>query len=74
MIENSKAKLEKKNLDMIVANNVKVQGAGFGTDTNVVTIITKDGVEELPMMSKEQVADQLLSRIINMRKAGGKEL
>ena len=59
---------------MIVANNVKVQGAGFGTDTNVVTIITKDGVEELPMMSKEQVADQLLSRIINMRKAGGKEL
>ena len=74
MIENSKAKLEKKNLDMIVANNVKVQGAGFGTDTNVVTIITKDGVEELPMMSKEQVADQLLSRIINMRKAGEKEL
>ena len=74
MIENSRAKLDKKNLDMIVANNVKVQGAGFGTDTNVVTIITKDGVEELPMMSKEQVADQLLSRIINMRKAGGKEL
>ena len=67
-------KLEKKNLDMIVANNVKVQGAGFGTDTNVVTIITKDGVEELPMMSKEQVADQLLGRIINMRKTGGKEL
>ena len=74
MIENSRAKLDKKNLDMIVANNVKVQGAGFGTDTNVVTIITKDGVEELPMMSKEQVADQLLGRIINMRKAGGKEL
>ena len=42
MLENSRAKLEKKNLDMIVANNVKVKGAGFGTDTNVVTIITKN--------------------------------
>lgn len=64
MLENSKAKLEKKNLDMIVANNVKVAGAGFGTDTNVVTVITKDKVEELPIMSKEQVAHELLDRII----------
>jgi len=67
MLENSKAKLEKKNLDMIVANNVKVAGAGFGTDTNVVTVITKDSVEELPMMSKEEVADALLDRIMKAR-------
>lgn len=64
MLENSKAKLEKKNLDMIVANNVKVAGAGFGTDTNVVTVITKDKAEELPIMSKEQVAHELLNRIV----------
>lgn len=64
MLENSNAKLEKKNLDMIVANNVKVEGAGFGTDTNVVTVITKDKAEELPIMSKEQVAHELLNRIV----------
>ena len=52
---------------MIVANNVKVAGAGFGTDTNVVTVITKDAVEELPMMSKEEVADVLLDRIMKAR-------
>ena len=65
MLDNSKVKLTKKNLDMIVANNVKVAGAG--TDTNVVTVITKDAVEELPMMSKEEVADVLLDRIIKAR-------
>lgn len=63
MLENSRAKLQKKNLDMIVANNLKVEGAGFGTDTNVVTLITKDSEEELEIMSKEAVADRLLSRI-----------
>ena len=67
MLDNSKVKLTKKNLDMIVANNVKVEGAGFGTDTNVVTVITKDAVEELPMMSKEEVADALLDRIMKAR-------
>ena len=67
MLENSKAKLAKKNADMIVANNLKVAGAGFGTDTNVVTVITKDAVEELPMMSKEEVADALLDRIMKAR-------
>ena len=61
------AKLAKKNADMIVANNLKVAGAGFGTDTNVVTVITKDAVEELPMMSKEEVADALLDRIMKAR-------
>lgn len=64
MLENSKAKLEKKNLDMICANNLKVVGAGFGTDTNVVTLITKDSVEELPLMSKEEVAEEILNRIM----------
>ena len=67
LLDNSKVKLTKKNLDMIVANNVKVAGAGFGTDTNVVTVITKDAVEELPMMSKEEVADALLDRIMKAR-------
>lgn len=65
MLENSQAKLEKKHVDMIVANNLKTAGAGFGTDTNVVTIITKEGAEELAMMIKEQVAHQLLNRIMD---------
>lgn len=67
MLENSKAKLRKKNLDMIVANNLKQAGAGFGVDTNVVTIITKEDVKEMDIMSKEEVAgvivDEILSRI-----------
>ena len=65
MLENSKAKLEKKNLDMIVANNVKQAGAGFGTDTNIVTLITKDDSIELPVMSKDEVAEQLMNTIIS---------
>lgn len=68
LLENSKAKLEKKNLDMIVANNLKVQGAGFGTDTNVVTIITKDEVKELSIMSKEEVAEKIFDQILQIRK------
>ena len=63
MLENSKAKLEKKKIDMIAANNLKVEGAGFGTDTNVMTLITKDEVIELPLMSKEEVANELLNQI-----------
>ncbi len=66
MLENSKAKLEKKNLDMICANNLKVKGAGFGTDTNVVTIITKDSVTELPTMTKEEVADRIFNQILTI--------
>lgn len=69
MLENSKAKLLKKNLDMIVANNVKQTGAGFGTDTNIVTLLTKDSVTELPMMSKEEVAKELIDRILRMQNA-----
>ena len=63
MLENSTAKLTKKNVDMIVANNLKTTGAGFGTDTNVVTLITREGAEELPLMIKEEVAHQILNRI-----------
>lgn len=69
MVENSLKKLEKKNIDMIVANNLKQAGAGFGTDTNVVTLLTKEGMKELPMMSKQEVADALLDEILE-RKEG----
>lgn len=64
LMENSQKKLKEKNADMIVANNLKVEGAGFGTDTNVVTLITKDGSIELPKMSKDEVADRILDKII----------
>jgi phosphopantothenoylcysteine decarboxylase/phosphopantothenate--cysteine ligase len=64
MLENSKAKLEKKKVDMIVANNLKVEGAGFGTDTNVVTLITKDDCKELAIMSKSEVAEAVISEIV----------
>ena len=60
LLANSRAKLEKKNADMIVANSLKTEGAGFGTDTNLVTLITKEGQTELPKMTKEKVADRLL--------------
>ncbi len=64
LLENSRKKREKKNADMIVANNLRVEGAGFGTDTNVVTIITQDGAEELPIMTKEEVAAAIFDRIL----------
>ena len=63
LIENSTAKLHKKNMDMIVANNLKVPGAGFGVDTNVVTIITAQGVTELPLQSKDAVAGHIADAI-----------
>ena len=65
MLENSKAKLKKKNVDMIVANNIKVEGAGFATDTNVVTFIKENEVKELPIMNKLDVAYELLKDISN---------
>lgn len=67
MLENSKAKLEKKHVDMIAANNLKTEGAGFGVDTNVLTIITKDNVTELPLLSKEDCANALLDRMMELR-------
>ncbi|GFH91599.1 coenzyme A biosynthesis bifunctional protein CoaBC [Lachnospiraceae bacterium] len=66
MVENSRAKLVKKHLDMIVANNLKQEGAGFGGDTNIVTLITADGCEELPVMSKEEVAKHLVDELLKM--------
>ncbi|XBX03486.1 bifunctional phosphopantothenoylcysteine decarboxylase/phosphopantothenate--cysteine ligase CoaBC [Enterocloster clostridioformis] len=71
MLENSRAKLAKKQIDMIVANNLKVEGAGFGTDTNVVTLITRESETELPIMSKEEVADRLLTEILKRTKGQG---
>lgn len=63
MLENSRNKLINKNVDMIAANNLNTDGAGFGTDTNVMTIITKDSITEIPKMSKEDVADKILDCI-----------
>ena len=65
MLENSKAKLKKKNVDMIVANNLRTAGAGFGTNTNVVTLITPEDAKELPIMSKEEVANAIFDEILN---------
>lgn len=62
MLENSRAKLEKKNVDMICANNLKQSGAGFGVDTNVITMITKEETIELPMLTKEQAANAILDQ------------
>ena len=66
MLANSSKKLVKKKLDMIVANSLRTAGAGFGTDTNVVTIITKEGAQELPIMSKDEVAAKILDKIESM--------
>lgn len=68
MLENSRKKLTKKNMDMIVANNLKTEGAGFGTDTNVVTIITKDEEKLLPMMPKREVSHHILSAVMEKYK------
>lgn len=67
MVEHAKEKLTGKHVDMIAANNVKVAGAGFGTDTNVVTLITEDGVEELAKMSKEEVASRIVDALLRLR-------
>ena len=66
MVENSTAKLEKKHVDMICANNLKVAGAGFGTDTNVITLITRDGITELPLMSKEEAAGRIIDQALKL--------
>lgn len=64
MLENSRKKLKKKNLDMIVANNVKVEGAGFAVDTNIVTLITGDDETQLPLLSKEETAVEIMNKIL----------
>lgn len=72
MIENSRKKLDKKHLDMVIANNLKEAGAGFETDTNIVTILTKDTTIELPIMSKEEVAFHILDHILVCKDAKNK--
>jgi len=64
MVEHSKKKLERKHLDMIVANNLKEAGAGFGTDTNIVTLITEEKIQELSVMPKDEVASAILDAIL----------
>lgn len=66
MLGNSRAKLEKKNLDMVAANNLKVEGAGFQGDTNVLTLITQEEDVSLPLMSKEDAASKLLDKILSL--------
>ena len=67
LLENSKKKLTKKKLDMICANNLKVEGAGFGTETNVITLITNDGETELPLMSKDEAANEIFTKLLSMK-------
>jgi len=69
MLENSRKKLLEKNTDMMVANNLKDEGGGFATDTNIITIITRETVEKLPIMTKEAAANEILSRIIRLIRA-----
>ena len=68
VIEHARGKLAKKNLDMIVANDVTRPGAGFDVDTNIVTLITRDEMIDLPLMNKDEVADQILSKAVLLRK------
>ena len=70
LLENSRAKLEKKHVDMIIANNLKVEGAGFAGDTNVITMITRDETRELPLMSKDEAAHRILDRLLELMAAG----
>ena len=67
LIQNSQTKLNKKNADMICANNLKVKGAGFGVDTNVISVITKNAITELPLQSKESAANEILNIAIRLK-------
>ncbi len=67
LLENSRKKLEKKNLDMICANSIRQEGAGFGVDTNVITLITKDGDRQLELMTKDDAADIILNELMKIR-------
>ena len=68
MLENSRKKLKKKNLDLIIANNLKEKGAGFGTDTNRVTMISEKEEIQLGLLSKDMVADEILNYIMKIRR------
>ena len=71
MIENSRQKLARKNLDMIAANNLKQAGAGFGTDTNIITLITQDQEISLELMSKDSAAEKIVDFILQQKNPGG---
>ena len=71
MLENSRAKLDKKNIDMVVANNLKIAGSGFGTDTNVVTMISKEEEIQLELLSKAEVAHKILDEILKLKAIKG---
>ena len=73
LITSARAKLERKGLDLIVANHLRTEGAGFGTDTNVVTLISKDGAENLPTLSKDKVAARILAHVAPRVRKGGLE-
>ena len=68
LLENAAGKLRRKHLDMIVANSLRTQGAGFGVDTNVVTLLTENETEELPLLTKDETADRILTKIQSIRK------
>ena len=67
LLENSRKKLQKKNLDMICANSLKAEGAGFGTETNIITMITKNGETELPIMTKDEAANEIFSKLLGIK-------
>ena len=69
LIENSSVKLGKKNADMIVANNLKDEGSGFKTDTNLITLITKDDVKPLPLLSKFEAAMTIIDHVLELQNA-----
>ena len=69
LLENAERKLGKKNLDLIVANDVSQEGAGFGVDTNIVILLTRNGLEQLPMMKKSEVAHRILNKVMEIRTA-----
>ena len=66
MLENSKAKLAKKNADLIAANSLRDAGSGFGTDTNHLVLLQRDAVTDLPLLSKEDAADRLLDTLLSL--------
>ena len=68
VLEHAQDKLARKNLDMIVANDVTQEGAGFNVDTNIAAIITRDGIDRQPLQAKRQLAEAILDRVVALRK------
>ena len=66
----ARSKMEKKGLDLVVANDITKEGAGFNTDTNIATILTRGGETEIPLMPKRELADKILDEILKIRNAG----